>query len=912
MWFIGLLLGALIGASAFGVTGALLGAILGGFLGWLVKTLGDESKQRLKQLEDKADHIYRALADIHSRLAALEKVAPQPQRQEAEPFEKVSSPTKQAPPVIKPVEKLITRTAVSDKLPTSDEPPTTPAVSIEVVEETNTAPAWWRALFGGNLLVKIGVVILFIGIGFLVKFAAEYGWFPIELRLTGVALAALTMLFIGWRLRERRADYALAMQGGGIGIFYLTVYAALQIYHLLSAGPAFLLMAVIAATSALLAVKQDSRALAVLGIAGGFLAPILASTGKGDHVLLFSYYALINLGVFIITWFKAWRPLNLLSFFATAAIGLLWGERSYGEELFNSVEPFVLLFFVFFNVIAILYARKQAPDLKSPVDATLVFGTPLISFAFQSVLLQPYEYGLAFCALAYAAFYILVGSFLNTRESERFRLLTQAFLALGIVFATLAIPLALDGRWTATAWAVEGAGILWVGIKQNSRLARMFGALLQIGAGIAFIVDLPLSFGSSPFWNNYYLGTLLLSVAGLFSAWILYRHREDGLGKFDALMSVSLFIWGTLWWYGGTISELDSHVARTHFADSVLIFCALSSALFSMLAKKLNWPPAKFPVFALLPIAVLSIVWAMIRVEHPLEAWGMFAWPLAMIVNYLVLYRHDLPDALASAFHAVSLWLLSALGAWEVFWLIDRAVSGEGAWATVAWMIVPSLFLFALTRLRNSERWPIAQFRAVYLQISGAGLACYLVIWSLVQSVANAGNPYPLIYLPLLNPLDIAQVFVLLALWWWYKTLAYMGLFDRAENSPQLYYAILGVLVFVWLNAVLMRSIHHWGGVPYTPEELFRSMTAQATVAIFWTLNALSLMVFATRRGTRALWMIGAALLSVVIVKLLLIDLWNIGGVERIVAFIGVAVLIIVIGYFSPLPPAIENQEKKA
>lgn len=905
MWFIGLLLGAVIGANFSGVAGAILGAILGGFIGWLLKALSDESKQRLKKLEDKAEHIYRALADIHNRLAALEKAAPEPRRQEAEPSVELSSPTKQVPPAIKPVEQLITRTAVSDK------PQAVLAIPTEVVEEVNAAPPWWRALFGGNLLVKIGVVILFIGIGFLVKFAAEYGWFPIELRLTGVALVALTMLFIGWRLRERRTDYALAMQGGGIGIFYLNVYAALQIYHLLSAGPAFSLMAVIAATSALLAVKQDSRALAVLGIAGGFLAPILASTGKGDHVLLFSYYALINLGVFIITWFKAWRPLNLLSFFATAAIGLLWGERSYREELFNSVEPFVLLFFLFFNVIAILYARKQAPDLKSPVDATLVFGTPLISFAFQSVLLQPYEYGLAFCALAYAAFYILVGSFLNTRERDKFYLLTQTFLALGIVFATLAIPLALDGRWTATAWAVEGAGILWVGIKQNSRLARVFGALLQIGAGVFFIVDLPLSFGGSPFWNNYYLGTLLLSVAGLFSAWILYRHREDNLDRLDAFMSVSLFVWGTLWWYGGAISELDSQVAVVHFANSVLIFCALSSMLFSILAQKLDWPLARFPAFALLPIAVLSLVWAMVRVDHPCEAWGVFAWPLAMIANYFVLYRHDLLDTLAGTFHAVSLWVLTALGAWEVFWLIDRAVSGEGAWATVAWMIVPSLFLFALTRLRNSERWPIAQYRAAYMRIGGAGLACYLLVWSLAQSVAHSGNPYPLIYLPLLNPLDIAQVFVLLALWWWYTTLAHMGLFDRAEDSPRLHYAVLGVLVFVWLNAVLMRSIHHWSGVPYTPEELFRSMSAQATVAIFWTLSALSLMIFATRRGVRALWMVGAALLSVVIVKLLLIDLWNIGGVERIVAFIGVAVLVIVIGYFSPLPPGIENQEKR-
>src|SRR5262245_60780381 len=133
------------------------------------------------------------------------------------------------------------------------------------------------------------------------------------------------------------------LQGGGVGILYLTVFAALRLYQMVPPGLAFVLLAGMAAFSAVLAVVQDSRALAITGVAGGFLAPILASTGGGSHVALFSFYALLNLGILLIAWFKAWRSLNLLGFAFTFFIGLIWGARFYRSEFFASTEPFLIL-----------------------------------------------------------------------------------------------------------------------------------------------------------------------------------------------------------------------------------------------------------------------------------------------------------------------------------------------------------------------------------------------------------------------------------------------------------------------------------------------------------------------------------------------------------------------------------------
>ena len=126
--------------------------------------------------------------------------------------------------------------------------------------------AIWNFLFGGNTLVRFGIVVLFFGVAFLLKYAAEHTRLPIEVRLSGVALGAIVLLAIGWRLRLRRPGYALIMQGGGIGVLYLTVFAAFRIWQLLPPGLVLALLVAMAVFSAMLAVLQDSRSLAAVGI----------------------------------------------------------------------------------------------------------------------------------------------------------------------------------------------------------------------------------------------------------------------------------------------------------------------------------------------------------------------------------------------------------------------------------------------------------------------------------------------------------------------------------------------------------------------------------------------------------------------------------------------------------------------
>ncbi len=223
---------------------------------------------------------------------------------------------------------------------------------------------------------------------------------PVWARFASLALFGLAMLGVGWRLREQREIYALSLQGGGLGILYLTTYAAFEFYALLPATMAFGAMVIVTVAAGLLAVLQNARTLIVLGVAGGFLAPLLAATETGNHVALFSYYAVLNAAILSIAWFKAWRILNLLGFGFTFVIASLWGYEGYRPEHFATTEPFLILFVLMYIGVAVLFALRRPPNLRGFVDSTVVFGRPFIGFALQTQLVES-DTGLAWSAWAW-------------------------------------------------------------------------------------------------------------------------------------------------------------------------------------------------------------------------------------------------------------------------------------------------------------------------------------------------------------------------------------------------------------------------------------------------------------------------------------------------------------------------------
>ena len=890
MTIIFLLLGALVGASIADDHGA--GAVFGAVLGYLLAR-SVALRGRVRELEIK----FAALSRAPSAAPAVSpsEVATANAADEAQAAPSSAVPTTQPLPAeTDQVEHIAAAVAQTDDAPAR-------------AGETGARPRGWdplsaltqlvvRYFTGGNAAVRVGVILLFFGVAFLFKYAAERNVFPIELRLAAVAFGGIALLIVGWRLRKRNGDYGLVLQGGGIGLIYMTAFVALRMYGIFPAPLALALMVALVALAALLAILQDSRALAVTSVVGGFLAPILASTGSGNHVLLFSYYSILNAGIFAIARHKSWRSLNLIGFVFTFAIASLWGYQAYRPEYFATTEPFLLASFFFYSLIAVFTALRKSEPRSDYIDAALVFGTPIIVFALQSRLVAPFDYALAYTALGMSLFYLVTARLLLRRQPQP-RMLIEAFIALGTIFATLAVPLAFDARWTAAAWAIEGAGIVWVGVRQNRMVARLFGAALQLLAGIAFIVSTRHGHGEWLFLDGIFLGAITVGIAAMVSSYHLWRNR--GNGARDQGLEWLLLGWGVIWWLGGGLTEIEAHMPAESRIAAIVQFSAGSALIWMALSSYFKWPTLAAPALGIVLLWALALGFASETKQHPFADRGYIAWPLAFVIYYWMLWRSEYAYRATRFAHAIILWMVTLVLSWEAGWALRNWMTGALAWEQAMWGLVPAAMLGLIHLLIRAGRWPAAPHVEDYRSLVALPIGGFLVAWSLLTSMTSSADATPLVYLPFINPLDLAHLAVLVAL---LVTVRHVAAAQRAQL-----FAVLGGVAFVWLSAVLVRTLHHWYGVPYTVEALMASNLVQASVSIFWSLIAFTLMFLATRKAARLVWLAGAVLLGIVVLKLFVIDLDNSGTVARIITFISVGILLVLVGYVSPVPPRRES-----
>ena len=422
-----------------------------------------------------------------------------------------------------------------------------------------------RWIFGGNTIVKAGVLILFLGLAFLLRYTAERVTLPVEWRYAGVALVGVALTAIGWRLRDRRdaaggTGYGLILQGAGIGVFYLTALGALRLNPLLSPDLAFAFMALVSVFGAVLAVLQDAPWLAFVAIAEGFAAPVLVSTGSDAYVPLMSYMAILDAGILAMAWFKAWRPLNLVGATATFTLAGAWAHAHYVPADYAGVQAFLVAFFLLFTLTGVLFARRalaagDAPDDARPlagraldalhlvgrVDSTLTFGVPLAAFSLQYLLVRDWTWGPAWAAAAFALFHILLGGVLMRGAKARYALLGEAHVIVGTIFGTLAIPLALQGAWTGATWAIEAAGMYWLGARQRRTYARAFALVVMLGAALRLVAGLSYDLhGDAPLVTGSTLGMAMLAVALCAMDTVRRRAAEAVRGRVEEIAAIAV------------------------------------------------------------------------------------------------------------------------------------------------------------------------------------------------------------------------------------------------------------------------------------------------------------------------------------------------------------------------------------
>ncbi len=912
----------------FTITGMLLGEfifsdsgwLIGGIFGFLItKITGmtyqiNRMERDLKSLQDQKVSISALSQQTPPQAAAIPESAGAPDEKPIPLAERLKAHGIELPPAeitnIKDVapgsEGQIEETSPLQPMQTAPKPQIFNQEKPAQLNLLEKAIGYVRHFFTeGNPIVRIGMVVMFFGLSFLVKYASNQGLLPLELRMAAVAVIAIILIGLGWKTRTREGGYGLVLQGGGIAALYLTVFAAAKMYSLMPGEVALGLMFIIVVFGTALAILQNAQVLALMATTGGFLAPILTFDGSGNHIGLFSFYLLLNTGVLAIAWFKSWRLLNWVGFVFTFVITSLWGVLKYEPHLYASTQPFLLAFFALYLIVSILFSLKQPPDLKGIVDGSLVFGLPIVGFGLQTALLKHTEFGLAISALILAAMYILIARLLWATYQHTHRVLIESFIALGVCFATLSIPLAMDAQWTSATWAIEASGLIWIGLRQCRLLPRLAGYSLHIAAAFSLIMH-GIEAGDLPVLSGDFIGLLILSISALCIAYLIDRYAGK-LHHHEKKLAVIAHTWGWLCWLTAGYLEINEHVSGENHFSCLVIFFALSVAILSIISQKISWPMLDNVGYWVLPLTTLLAMHVFgeglfIGYEvYPSQGWNLLALAIFFMIQYRFLWQQRERGAhgLLSVYHILSAWFLFSLCYWEALhW--QNYFQWYGTGAAVLWFACLVIPLVALLCFNQKSFWPFNAYPADYKNLIPAPLLFLLLCWFLYASrYSGVTNQF---YLPLLNPLDLAQAAVLLIFIYAVKR-GFIGLDATPANFR---YGSLGLLGFIWLNVVLLRALHHYTETAYAAMPLWGSTLVQMSLSILWALCALAVMNISRRVQVRELWLVGAGLLGFVLLKLFTKDLTGTGTLARIISFMVVGGLMLLIGYLSPIPTKVK------
>jgi uncharacterized membrane protein len=875
---------------------------IGGFLFAIIICYLLVNQRQLKQ----------KIADLSSNLTSLRHEWPHSIHKQDE-----ESTTTLAPailPIGKPTEATVshiqTAPSLNDSLQTTWEQNATKALP-GLAYPNNIIYKLITYFTTGNIIAKIGVLLLFFGISFLIKYVAEHSQFPLELRLLSAALLSLLLLIMGWWLRFKRREYALVLQGGGIGLLYIITYAAFRFYGLLPAEFTFLFLFLITLGAIALALLQDTQSLVYLAALGGFLAPLLTATDSHNPVGLFGYYTLLNLMIIVIARYKAWRPLNITGFTFTFVISSLWGYFSYKPDYFLVTETFLFIFFLLYFILSILYTAKQSLNVMGYVDATLVFGLPLVVCTQQAILIAHINYGQAISAIVMALLYAVAATALFRLNKHKFTSLSESFCVLATILATLAIPLTLSGQWTSIVWVIEASGIIWLGIRQQRFWARIFGYLLQGLGQLVFLVNFAQMMTPLALFNFYFLGAIFIALANLISAWLIANQPSSKMEGESSVGGV-FFSMGIIWWLVAGLYQIYHFIPNSlSLASSLrwllgngknipiysaLLFFSLSAAMACYNYKKLAWKWMSYPALGLFPAMLL------VSFASAFFAQGFLPWLIAFSVWYWIIKQPAIAERnFLEILHLLTAWFLLWQLAYWFNYNLGQITILSATWSLITWGLIPVVALALLLAKRSYTLWPFAAYQDIFRFNTSLGIIGFLELWLAYSNLSSNGETLPLPYLPLLNPLDIICLLSFSMITKWY--LAQRQASARVI-SEKIFIGILGGLLFFWLNMMLVRSLHYFAHIPFAWNAIFASRIAQTAFSIFWTIIAVGLTFSSSRLKLRTLWFIGLGLIGLVTLKLFFIDLLITSMFLRTLSFCAVGFLLLLIGYFAPLPPS--------
>lgn len=426
---------------------------------------------------------------------------------------------------IKEEQKVSQQTVISSEI--QPEPPLPSKEKISVLDETPpiNQKDWLDPVFTffkQNILAIIGIFTLVLGIGYFVKYAIDKNWIG-ETARAGIGFSIGAIIIItGHFLRKNYAIFSSIILGGGIAILYFTTTIAFREYHLFAQNTAFIITCCITLLSIVLSYYYKSEILIIFSLFGGFLAPLMISTGQSNYLFLFTYISVLNIGMLIITFLKQWKSVGGIAFFFTHFYLLYWVVE---KPDILSIYFYLINYIIFYAFALLNYVKK---NILSPLDTLLLvlinfFSTLSLIYIFNKLGYEP--------VIIFPLIFAAINGCLLFREyrKKNFGSHYSVFAGITVSLITIAVALQFKTHLITSIWAIEAALLLFIWKKTRLNIFRIFFYILFPLVILAQIITWSQYFTLkelTPLFNPVFLTSFITIITTLVNLFLLKRLPE--------------------------------------------------------------------------------------------------------------------------------------------------------------------------------------------------------------------------------------------------------------------------------------------------------------------------------------------------------------------------------------------------
>ncbi|MGC1243815.1 MAG: DUF2339 domain-containing protein [Chryseosolibacter sp.] len=447
----------------------------------------------------------------------------------------------------------------------------------------------WEEFIGTNLLNKVGIVVLVVGIGFGAKYSIDHELINPLTRMILGYLAGIVLIGIAFRLKKSHAGFSAVLLSGGMAVLYFITYAAYDFYGLIPQALAFALMVLFTVFTVLASLQYNLEVIGVIGLVGAYAVPFLLSEGKGQVVILFSYISIINTGILFLAFRKYWKRLYYLAFALTWLTFGSWYAMAFNVEEHAAVSLlFSTIFFLIFYATFLAYklVRKEA---LGRLDVCCMLLNSFIYFGYGYLTLDTLENGSTWLGLftLITALMHFAACVIIYKKQDGFSDIFYFAAGLVLVFLTIAVPIQLEGNWVTLVWAAEATLLFWIGRSRHFPTYEKLSYPLVILAFLSLLHDWSNHYPDfyyyayeqnidfSIFLNVQFLTSMLVGIAFITISGITRQHPEGSAFKAGSplpqLVLIGIPLLTLVVLYGGFYKEIEAFWNNRYAASRITV-----------------------------------------------------------------------------------------------------------------------------------------------------------------------------------------------------------------------------------------------------------------------------------------------------------------------------------------------------